>query len=134
MRAIQAILAAALMLPWAAMAATEQDFQVPTTRDLVDLCSASSTEGPISTAALNFCQGFLLGSVLVQIEHDAADPRHKIFCLPSPPPTRSAAMDGFVTWAKADPARMTLRPADGFFSYLAETYACPVTAKKPAKR
>ena len=51
----------ASILPTAAGAAvTEATFQLATTADLVDLCTAAPSD-PMGTAALNFCQGFAVG-------------------------------------------------------------------------
>ena len=60
---------------------TETDFQVRTTADLVDLCSASPSD-PMGTAALNFCHGFAVGVYRVLEEENAAKRVGRMFCIP----------------------------------------------------
>lgn len=107
-----------------AHAATEAEFNLASTGDLVDLCSAAPDNG-VGSAALNFCEGYVQGAVTVEMLNLAAFPGSKLFCLPSPPPTRSQAMSEFVAWARAEPARLTQAPTDGLFGFLRERYPCP---------
>jgi hypothetical protein len=53
--------ALALLMPGSAEAATESNFNLNSTGDLVELCSATPDNG-IGTAALNFCEGYIQGS------------------------------------------------------------------------
>jgi len=102
---------------------TEADFQVNTTGQLVSLCSADPA-GAMGTAALNFCHGFIVGGVRLQQTHQQASRRHRLFCLPEPPPNREQAIADFVTWAKADPARLAMKPFDSMFAYLGGRFPC----------
>jgi Rap1a immunity proteins len=118
---------AAIMMAGAgggANAATEAEFTLASTGDLVDLCSAAPDNG-VGSAALNFCEGYVQGAVTVEMLNLAAFSGSKLFCLPSPPPTRSQATAEFVVWARAEPARLTQSPTDGLFGYLRERYPCP---------
>jgi hypothetical protein len=114
----------ATLLPAAADAATEQNFNARTTEDLVGLCSANPNDA-MGTAALNFCHGFAQGAVSVEMEREAAARQAKMFCFPNPTPARSTTLGEFVRWAKANPARMSDRPADGLFAFLSERFPCP---------
>ena len=116
-------LAPALLAPPAAFAVSETDFAAKTTGDLVNLCSADPKE-PMGSAALNFCHGYAQGAVSVQMEMQAASKRPKLFCFPDPAPTRTQSLAEFVTWAKADPSRLTQSAADGLMSFLHERFAC----------
>jgi hypothetical protein len=120
-------LAAAALIalaPTAAFAVTTQDFAARTTGDLVDLCSADP-HTPMGEAAVNFCHGFAQGAVTVEMEHQAATPdRPKLFCFPTPAPTRTATLEEFVKWAQASPAHMQDRAADGLFSFLRQRFPC----------
>jgi Rap1a immunity proteins len=116
-----AVLSAAL-LPAAARAVTDQNFNARTTEDLVALCSADANES-MGTAALNFCHGFAQGAVAVEMEREAADKRRS-FCFPRPTPSRSTTINEFVRWARANQGRMSDRPTDGFFAFLAERFPC----------
>jgi Rap1a immunity proteins len=116
----------AVLFPAAGNAAiTEDTFQLRTTGDLVELCSAAPSD-PMGTAALNFCHGFALGVYRVLEETNAASERTgKMFCMPDPPlPSRNQAINDFLQWAKATPAVMSQNPADGVTSYLASKYPC----------
>ena len=110
----------------AARAATEANFALGSTGDLVALCSAAPDNG-IGTAALNFCEGYLQGAVTVEEPNLVGNPGQKLFCLPNPPPSRSAAMGEFVGWAQAAPGRMTQSPTDGVFGFLRDRYPCPAS-------
>lgn len=114
----------ALLLPSVgAGAATEANFALGSTGDLVALCSAAPDNG-IGTAALNFCEGYLHGAVTVEMLNMSTFRGPKLFCLPNPPPARSQAMSGFVSWAQAAPDRMSQSPTDGVFGFLREHYPC----------
>jgi hypothetical protein len=115
----------AAMLPSTGHAAvTEDTFQLKTTSDLVDLCSAAPSD-PMMTAAVNFCHGFAVGVFRVLDEENAAHRINKLFCIPNPTPSRNQALADFVQWAKSTPGMMDQRPADGLLAYLAKTYPCP---------
>jgi hypothetical protein len=119
------ITAAALMLlvPSAPEAATEANFGPTTTGDLVELCTVTPDNG-IGTAAVNFCEGFAQGAVLVELQNMAAFRGPKPFCMPNPPPTRNEALSEFVNWARASPDRMAASSTDGLFRFLSERYPC----------
>lgn len=107
---------------WAAP--TEQDFQLRTTRDLTALCAAAPTD-QMGTAAINFCHGFALGVYRVlQQEQMASSPRSRLFCVPSPTPSRNEAIADFVRWAQATPRVLDQPPADGIAAYLVHKFPC----------
>lgn len=110
--------------PSAGHAVTEANFGMKTTGDLVALCDPGS-DSPMAVAAVNFCSGFAQGAVAVQMQHDAASRGVKLFCLPSPLPSRTEALSEFIKWARASPARMGEPPADGLFRFLGERFPCP---------
>ena len=116
----------AAILPTAAGAAvTEATFQLATTADLVDLCTAAPAE-PMGTAAVNFCQGFAVGVYRVLDEENAAKRIGRLFCIPDTvKPSRNEAIAEFVQWAKASSDVMSQRPADGITTYLVQKYPCP---------
>jgi hypothetical protein len=114
-----------LALPAGARGAlTEQSFLVRTTGDLVDLCADTSVSDPMMTAAQNFCQGFMLGVYQVLQQVDAGQPK-RAFCMPTPPPTRTAAIAAFVQWAKSSPSETARPPGDGVFEFLTQRFPCP---------
>ena len=119
------VVVAAAILPQHAPAAVSADnFLLNSTADLATLCSASASD-PMSTAAVNFCHGFVIGVERTLREVDAAEtPRRPMFCLPAAAPTRSAAVAEFVQWANADPSRAHLPATDGVASFLAAQFPC----------
>lgn len=120
--------AAALVLlaSGASYAATEANFGPNTTGDLVELCTATPDNG-IGTAAVNFCEGFAQGAVLVELQNQAAFRGPKLFCLPNPPPSRNQALSEFVAWARSSPDRLAQSSTDGFFRFMSERYPCPAS-------
>jgi Rap1a immunity proteins len=112
------------LVPVAAHAATEANFNANSTGDLVALCSATPDDG-IGTAALNFCEGYFQGAVTVEMLNMSPEGGRKLFCLPNPPPSRVQAMSAFVGWARAAPDRMSQSPTDGLFHFLSERFPCP---------
>ena len=105
-------------------AVTQDSFLLHSTGDLVALCAAPQSD-PMYTAAVNFCHGFSVGVFRVLQAEDAARRSGHLFCLPTPTPTRSEAINSFVQWVQADPARGALAPADGIATYLSQQYKCP---------
>lgn len=105
-------------------AVTQDTFLLRTTGDLVDLCSAPQSD-PLYTAAVNFCHGFTVGVFRVLQEEDMAKSSRHMFCLPNPMPSRNEGIANFVQWAKADPGRAALQPADAIAAFLAQQFPCP---------
>lgn len=102
---------------------TRDDFLVRTTADIVDLCSADPSD-PMYTAAIHFCEGYLLGALHYHRAVSSASGAEKLFCAPNPPPSRDEATASFVAWAKANPQYTQERPLDTFFRWLAVTWPC----------
>ena len=113
-----------LLAPVAPRAATEANFGARTTGDLIELCTATP-DNAIGTAAVNFCEGFAQGAVLVEMQNQAAFRGPKLFCLPSPPPSRTEALSEFVAWVRASPDRLAQSSTDGLFRFLSDRYPCP---------
>jgi hypothetical protein len=113
-----------LLASAASRAATEANFGANTSGDLVELCTATP-DNPIGTAAINFCEGFAQGAVLVEMQNQAAFRGPKLFCMPNPPPSRNQALNDFVNWARSSPDRLAQSSTDGLFRFLSERYPCP---------
>jgi hypothetical protein len=113
-----------LLAPVAPRAATEANFGARTTGDLVELCTATP-DNAIGTAAVNFCEGFAQGAVLVEMQNQAAFRGPKLFCMPNPPPSRNETLGEFVGWAHASQDRLAQSSTDGLFRFLSERYPCP---------
>lgn len=118
-----ALISALAMLPRAVPAATTQDnFLLRTAGDLAAVCSPAADD-PLMAAAIGFCEGFAVG-VYRALEETQAGFRAKLFCMPSPGPTRSQAIASFVTWVQANPVVASGAPADAILRYLEQTYPC----------
>ena len=113
-----------LLASGAPRAATEANFGPNTTGDLVELCTAIPGN-VVGTAAVNFCEGFAQGAVLVEMQNQAAFRGPKLFCMPNPPPSRNETLSEFVVWARASADRLAQSSTDGLFRFLSERYSCP---------
>jgi hypothetical protein len=122
-RCLQALAVTAVLAPVASHAATQENFLVRTTRDLVELCSAGPTH-PLRDQAVHFCHGFLVGAFQYHISVFPTSGPGALFCLPNPPPSRDAAISTFVAWAKANPQYLDEKPTDTEFRWLAIAYPC----------
>ena len=117
------VLAALLALPALAGAVTEKDFEVKTTQNLIDLCTAAPKD-PLYNQALNFCHGYLVGAYQYYAAAAAGPEGVTLVCFPENPPTRNEAIGMFVEWAKAHPQYMGEKPVDTEFRFLMETWPC----------
>ena len=61
------------------------DFQVETTRDLVDLCTAPA-DHPLAKEAVHFCEGYLVGAYHHYMAEYSGPKSVPLVCLPDPPP------------------------------------------------
>lgn len=103
---------------------SQSDFQAETTANLVSLCGAAATD-PLYTAAQNFCHGYAVATYrMIAAQQAATRSKRRLFCLPSPQPTRDQAIAAFVQWASARPKTLASPPGDGIVEYLATQYPC----------
>ena len=114
-------------LAWAwdlpSIAATPDQFKARTTADLVGLCSAEPADANY-VAAIHFCHGFATGAYQYYLSLAAASEANRFVCPPEPPPSRTEAIAGFVTWARQNALAMAEPPVESMFRYLAEHYPC----------
>ena len=82
-RLLLLILASTLLLPAAAGAVTERDFEVDTAQNLYNLCTAT-TDDPMYKEALHMCYGFLLGAYAYHVAESSGPDGHLLVCLPNP--------------------------------------------------
>ena len=119
------MLAAAFTVPAPAGAAMvrEKDFEVKSTRNLINLCTASADD-PMQEQAIHFCHGYLVGAFAYnQAEYSGPDTK-PVICLPNPKPSRNEAIEMFVDWAKAHPQYMNEKPVETEFRFLMEKWPC----------
>jgi hypothetical protein len=113
-----------ILLPGLASAAvTEEDFVVKTTRNLVNLCTASPQD-PRYEEAINFCQGYMVGAYHYSIAEHSKDPKNLFVCLPEPKPSRNEVVAMFVAWTNEHPQFMTDMPVETQFRFMSEKWPC----------
>jgi hypothetical protein len=117
------LLGAVLAVPGVAVAVTEEDFEVKTTRSLLNLCAVSAEEARYKEA-LHFCHGYLVGAFHYYLASVSGPSAKRLVCPPDPPPTRNAAITAFIAWAQAHPQYMSEAPVETEFRFLTETYPC----------
>ncbi len=116
---------AALLLGAAGARAVEQsDFAVRNAGQLGKLCAAKPAEKD-GVAAINFCHGFTQAAVDMQLSQERKAGGPKTICFPNPAPKRSATLDEFVTWLRAQPGRLAGPPTDAFLQFMTERFPCP---------
>jgi Rap1a immunity proteins len=125
---MRAILSFAMVLLFAGNAGAagleKADFKGETVGSIVKLCTASEDTNA-GKYAIGFCYGWLEG---LEQFYDAllADERFAVkpVACPATELTRAETRDAFVSWAKADPARMNMPALEGILSAAKETYPC----------
>jgi Ssp1 endopeptidase immunity protein Rap1a len=114
---------AALAVPGVAGAVTDGDFEVKTTRNLLNLCTVSADDARYKEA-LHFCHGYLVGAFHYYVASVSGPNAKRLVCPPDPPPTRNAAIAAFIVWAQAHSQYMGEAPVETEFRFLTETYPC----------
>lgn len=117
------VLVALLCAPGWAGAVSEDDFELDTTGDLVELCTAPSSD-PLQREAVSFCVGFLVGAYHYHVAENAGPAGNPMCCPPDPPPKRSKVGEMFLDWVKKHPQYMEDEPVETWFRFLIETYPC----------
>jgi hypothetical protein len=112
-----------VFLPGWAAAVSEKDFEVQTTQQLLNLCTASPG-GPLYQQALNFCHGYLVGAYKYYEAAHSGPKAPKLVCLPNPPPSRSNSIEMFIEWTKAHPQYWNEPPVETEFRFLIEKWPC----------
>lgn len=97
-------------------------FEVKNLGDLVAICSVGEGD-PHYLEAAGYCNGYGRGAIDY---HRATVPANAppLFCAPAgtqPATTRAS----FLSWARANPARLTGSAVEGVFAFLVQTYPCP---------
>lgn len=113
-----------ILLPGlASSAVTEDDFKVKTTRNLINLCTAS-LQDEYYEQAIHFCHGYLVGAYQYSLAESSNDPKKSLVCFPDPKPSRNQAIELFIAWAQKHPQFMTEMPVETEFRFLTEKWPC----------
>ena len=73
------------LLPGFAGAVSEKDFEVQTTENIINLCTAAPGD-PLYHQAVNFCHGFLVGAYRYYEAAGSGPAGLKLVCLPNSAP------------------------------------------------
>ena len=112
-----------LAAPLTVLAAEKSDFEVKTTKDLLNLCTTPPGAN-LYAEAINFCHGYLVGAYHYYLASTTGPDGKQTLCLPDPKPTRNEAIDMFVIWAKDHPQYHSELPVETEFRFLHETWPC----------
>lgn len=110
-------------LPSWANAVSEKDFEVQSTQELINLCTAT-LEDPLYHQAINFCHGYLVGAYAYYIAAHPEPETTKLVCFPNPQPSRNEAINKFIEWTKGHPQYLKEKPVETEFRFLTETWPC----------
>lgn len=121
--AIFSLLMIFLFVPSITLAVDPVDFQVPTTENLLNLCTASP-EDNLYEEAINFCHGYLIGAYHYHEASGRAPNVQQQICVPEPKPSRNDTIRMFVEWAKANPQYNDELPVETEFRFLMESWPC----------
>jgi len=122
-RWMMAVLLGVFLMPAWVGAVQKDDFEVDTTGDLIDLCTAPESD-PLQKEAVHFCLGFLEGSYHYHVVSNLGPAGKRLVCLPDPPPPRAQIVSMFLDWARKHPEYLNEEPVDTWFRFLIETYPC----------
>jgi hypothetical protein len=100
-----------------------EDFQVNTTKDLMDLCAAPPEE-PLASQAIHFCHGYLVGAYHYYAASVAGPNGVSLVCPPEPRPSRNDTIARFVAWVKDHPQYWNELPVETEFRFLTEIWPC----------
>jgi hypothetical protein len=121
---VRSLVVVSFLVPGLAGAAvTDEDFEVRTTRNLLNLCAVSADD-PRAKEAIQMCQGYLVGAYHYYLATNSGKDSMRLVCMPNPPPSRNEAVALFVGWAKANPKLMNEAPVDSEFRFLSEKWPC----------
>ena len=117
------LLVAAILFPGSAGAVSEKDFEVQTTENIINLCTASPDD-PLYHQAINFCHGYLVGAFHYYEAVSSGPKGTRFVCPPDPRPSRNDTIDKFIEWAQAHPQHSGEIPVETEFRFLKEHWPC----------
>jgi hypothetical protein len=123
LKSIVLIVLIVFLLPGFAGAVSEEDFRADTTRQLLNLCTATPDD-PLYHQAINFCHGYLVGAFHYYEAVSSGPKGVKFVCPPDPRPSRNESIDEFIEWAGANPEHLGEVPVETEFKFLMEHWPC----------
>jgi len=122
-RIISLFFVTVLLLPAVANAVDNRDFEAQTTKNIINLCTASPDD-PLYHQAINFCHGYLVGAFHYYEASRSGPKAMKLVCKPDPQPSRNETIGKFIDWAKARPQHWGEPAVETEFMFLIETWPC----------
>lgn len=113
-----------LGMPLSVYAVDKVDFEVKSTKNLLNLCTASPEDDHYAEA-INYCHGYLIGGYHYYEASRKGPNAQSLVCVPEPKPSRNETIDMFVSWARANPQHDNELPVETEFRFLVETWPCP---------
>lgn len=122
--AVLAMLVMATAGPALSAGLNVENFEVKTTKNLLDLCT-TVPEDPLYAQAIHFCHGYLVGAYHYYHASVSGPNAVPIVCMPEKRPTRNETIQMFIEWAKAHPQYWNEMPVETEFRFLTEKWPCP---------
>ena len=116
-------LMATVLMPALVGAVTKVDFEVKTTQNLLNLCTASPND-PYYREAIHFCHGYLVGAYHHYLAETGGEGGKPLVCPPTPPPSRNEAFRMFIAWVQAHSEYLNELPVETEFRFLTEKWPC----------
>ena len=111
------------LLPVFAGAVSENDFEVQTTENLINLCT-TPVDDPLHNHAINFCHGYLAGAYHYYEAISSGPKGVQLVCLSDPSPSRNDTIVMFIEWVKTHPQHLGDKPVETQFRFLMEKWPC----------
>jgi len=122
-RMISLLFVMVLLLPAVAGAVSEKDFEANTTKNIINLCTASPDD-PLYQQAINFCHGYLVGAYHYYEASTSGKKGFQLVCKPDPGPSRNESISMFIDWAKAHPQHNDEPAVETEFRFLMDKWPC----------
>lgn len=118
-----AIALAAVVTSTQTLAATPENYDVMTTADLIELCSASADD-PVYPAAMGFCLGYIDAALDYHAALTAGPSNEPIAC-PGSTVTREEVVAVFMDWSNANAQHLKSgAPVEGVMRAVYERWPC----------
>ena len=122
-RMISLLFVMVLLLPAVAGAVDAKDFEAQTTKNIINLCTASPDD-PLYHQAINFCHGYLVGAYHYYESSTSGKEGFQLFCMPDPKPSRNESIDMFIDWALKHQHYWGEPPVETEFRFLMDKWPC----------
>ena len=123
LKTINLLFVLVFLLPVFAGAVSENDFEVQTTQNFINLCT-TPVEDPLHNHAINFCHGYFAGAYRYYEAISAGPEGIQLVCFSDSPPSRNDAIAMFIEWVNTHPQHLGEKPVETQFRFLMEKWPC----------